>query len=69
MLTSDINLLWSIDRLSMKMVDRHMAHEEDEPEPWHEIVLDISGNNVCASGADEERSYSCPEIEKPDEVK
>ena len=51
------------------MINRHMAHKEDEPEPWHEVVLDIFGNNVCAGGANEERSYSCPEIEKPDEVK
>lgn len=52
----------------MNMVDRHMTHEEDESKPWHEVVFDIFGNNICASGADEEGSYSCPEIEKPDEV-
>ena len=51
LLTSDVDLVWGIGGLSIDMIDRHMTHEEDESEPWHEVLLDILGNDICACGA------------------
>jgi len=50
------------------MVDGHMSHEEYEAEPWHVVIFDIFGDQVCSRRADEQRSDACPEIEESDQV-
>ena len=50
------------------MIDRHMTHEEDKPQPRHEVLLNILGNDICACGANEQRPYPCPKIEKPNKI-
>ena len=50
------------------MVDRHVSHEKDKAYPWHEWTIYIFGDQVCSSGADEERADATPKIEEANEV-
>lgn len=46
-----------------------MAHEKNKSDPWHERPLHIRRDQIGTSRTDEQRAYSRPEIEKPDEIK
>ena len=54
--------------LAVDVVDRHVAHEEDKTDPWHEPSIDVVRYRVGSGGADEQRAYAIPEVEETDEV-
>lgn len=66
--TSDVNYTRIIDGLSMDMAKRHMTHEEHKAKPWHVVVLDVLGDEICPSRAYEQRSNARIECEQSDEV-
>lgn len=66
---SNVDRLGSVPELSVKVVDRHVAHEKDEADPGHERTVDISGDGICSSRANEQRPHACPEVEKTNQVK
>jgi hypothetical protein len=45
-----------------------MAHEEDETYPWHERSINVVGNEICASRADEECPDTSPKVKEADEI-
>ncbi len=51
-----------VDELAIDMVDRHVTHEEDEADPWHEGAIDVTGNGICPNRADEDCANAGPEI-------
>ena len=57
-----------VDELAVNVVDGHVAHEEDEADPWHEGAMNVFGNGVCPNGADQDSADASPEIEEPNEV-
>lgn len=63
-----VNFVRTANKLPMDVIGRHVAHEEDETNPWHERSIHILGNEVCPSGADEEGPDTSPKIEEADEI-
>lgn len=52
----------------MDMVDRHVAHEHNEADPWHERSLDEVGDRICHYCGNHQRLETGPEGEEADEV-
>lgn len=50
------------------MIDRHVAHEEDESDPWHERSIYIFCYEICTCRADEKSADASPEIEEANEI-
>ncbi len=50
------------------MADGHMSHEKYEAEPWHVVIFDIFGNQVCSRRADNQRSDACPKTEESNKI-
>jgi len=51
------------------MIDGHMSHEEYETKPWHVVIFNIFGDQVCSRRADEQRSDACPKIKESNKIK
>lgn len=66
--TCDIHQRRIVDELSNDMIDRHVAHQKHEPNPWHQGSVNIFGDEIGAGRTDEHRPYAGPEVEEPDEV-
>ena len=52
----------------MNMIDRHVAHEKYESDPWHQRSFDVLGNGVGSNRTDENCSNPIPEREEANEV-
>ena len=52
----------------MDVIDRHVAHEKDESNPWHERSFDVLGNSISANRTDQECSDPIPEREETNEI-
>lgn len=50
------------------MADGNMSHEKHEAEPWHVVIFDIFGNQVCSRRADKQRSDACPKTEESNKI-
>lgn len=66
--TGDVNILRLVPELAIQVVDGHVAHQEDEADPWHQRALDVFGNDIGTGGADEQGAEASPEVEETDEV-
>lgn len=67
--TRDVDARGVVGDLAVDVVDRHVAHDKGETDPWHiraraEELCDAVG----AAGADEEGAGAVPEVEEADEV-
>ena len=58
----DVDQASVVDELAVDVVDGHVAHEEDEADPWHKRAVDVFGNGVCSSRADQDSADACPQI-------
>jgi hypothetical protein len=64
----DIHCLRVIEDLAVDMVDRHVAHEKDEPNPGHQRAIHIVGNGIGTGCAVKKCTQAIPEVEKTDKV-
>lgn len=65
----DVDARGVVGDLAVDVVDRHVAHDKGEADPWHvRARAEEPGDAVGAAGADEEGADAGPEVEQADEV-
>lgn len=50
------------------MADGHVAHEENEPDPWHERPFNICSDQVCCNRIDQDDDEAAPQVKQSDEI-
>ena len=67
--TGDIYSARAVQRLTVDVINGHMAHKEHEAYPWHIRAFDVGCNGISAPSTNEEGAYAIPEIEKSYQIK
>lgn len=69
MCAGNVDRGWIVGKLALELVHAHVAHEEDEADPWHVgASAEEEGDGVGATRGKEDGSQAIPEIEQADEV-
>lgn len=58
----DIGSRGIVQPLAYDVTNRHVAHKEDEADPWHKRRIDLGSDKVGAIGTECQREEAIPQI-------
>ena len=54
--------------VASNVVERHVSHEKNKTDPWHERSVNVRGNQIRSTSVNEQCSKAGPEVEKPSKI-